>query len=127
MEHILRQQAGQQDDESAYSNGRFATVYSHDNESVMSNGQFKAIYSEDYGDDYSGKGNVSDEEREGEQSLTVQSNDDDDECGGGGGAVHRCASEESAQYQGNVCTNLLIDTFKINPKELVVKIMVSLS
>lgn len=115
MEHILRQQAGEKDDESVYSNDRFATVYSHDNESVMSNGQFKAIYSEDHGDDYSEQGAVSDEERESERNLVARSNDDD--------TVHRCASGESEHYQGNVCTNLLIETFKINPKELVIKIM----
>ena len=119
MEHILRQQAGQLDDESVYSNDRFAAVYSHDNESVMSNGQFKAIHSEDYGDEDSKRAQVPDEDRDNGPNFGARSYDD--------GSVHRCASGESEQYQGNVCTNILIETFKINPKELVVKIMVSLS
>jgi len=116
MEHILRQQAGQVDDESVYSNDRFGAVYSHDNESVMSNGQFKAIYSEDDDDGYRERGAAPDEGRDSEDNLAAAGSNDD-------GSIHRCASGESAQYQGNVCTNLLIDTFKINPKELVVKIM----
>jgi hypothetical protein len=107
MDYVLGEKG---EEESVISNDRFGAVYSHDNESLMSNGQFKALNSRDYGEEDTQDGSDSDTERK-------FSNDDS--------TVQPCASGESAQYQANTCTNILIETFQINPKEIVVKIMVS--
>lgn len=97
-------------DESVLLDERIAAVYSHDNESVLSNGHFKAIHSEDDGDITVDYNNVSNEER-------------DDGAYDDRNTIQDVASVESDEYFTSACTNCLIETFHINPKELVVKIM----
>ena len=134
MEYILREQDEEQKKElyEAFSNERFATVYSHDNESVLSNGHFKGIHSYDNdvddddvddvddADDIGGKRARSRappylNEQRGDVSTSADYRDED--------AVKACASDETLQFQTNSCTNCIIETFHINPKELVVKIL----
>jgi len=105
------------DDESTYSNDRFHEVYSHENESFDSRGRFKALDSEEYEDKL-------DQHSLDESTLDVRSFDKrgsqevyEDTT------VERCESSESQTFQENTCTNILIETFRINPKEIVVKIM----
>lgn len=130
MDHILRQQRGE-DINSVDSNDKFvdvyAQVYSNDQESVLSNGQFKALNSVDQDDDEDddeiekGKDESSllrEEERE-HYRHELRGSDDE--------AIHRCGSNDSQQYQSdNACMGCIKELFKINPKELVLKILVSL-
>lgn len=130
MEHILGQQY-KDDDESVYSHDRFAQVYSNDQESVLSNGQFKALDSVDYSE----KGRDDDDDYVNEELDERALLNDIEEReyfkqqkrGRHDEELDRCGSNDSTSYyqSGNVCVDCFMETFQIMPKDLVIKVLVS--
>ena len=128
MDYILRQQKGE-DINSVDSNDKFADVYeqvySNDQESVLSNGQFKALNSVDQGDDNDDEN----EEGKDESSLLREEEREYSKLHGRSGddeALHRCGSNESQHFHSdNICMDCIMETLQMNPKELVLKILVS--